>query len=345
MAGEEFIARGIEQAGQSIGAGIQSALQARAQQAAQSFRRLQQEEDKELDIALKMVDLQPEFAINKLNTIRKSRHVRRTGKLEGFEPIPMGPSILELARSLKELRKIPQSQEDFAKNRNEIFDSFENVSAKQLKQAQEFVIKEEKAEREQVQEQRKAVEFEQKQQFRPELREQENKLRTQFLKQSQDFIKIRDAFDRVQASAEEPSPAGQLALVFNFMKILDPGSVVRESEFANAANAGGVPEKIRRIHNNLLRTTQGKGAFLLSMNQQRDFVNRANKLFERQRSQHTKRSEQFTSLAQRQGLNPENVVLDVTPISQEKVPQNVTLDTDLSTLSDEQLKAIAEGRF
>ena len=44
-----------------------------------------------------------------------------------------------------------------------------------------------------------------------------------------------------------------VAMIFAFMKSLDPTSVVRESEYATAANAGvGVPEKIWKAYNRAL---------------------------------------------------------------------------------------------
>lgn len=54
---------------------------------------------------------------------------------------------------------------------------------------------------------------------------------------TKDFAKQATAYDRVVQSATDPSAAGDLSLIFNFMKVLDPGSVVRESEFATAAGA------------------------------------------------------------------------------------------------------------
>lgn len=42
-----------------------------------------------------------------------------------------------------------------------------------------------------------------------------------------------------------------IALVFKFMKALDPTSVVRETEFATAQNSAGIPEGIRNIFNRL----------------------------------------------------------------------------------------------
>lgn len=53
--------------------------------------------------------------------------------------------------------------------------------------------------------------------------------------------------------AKQGSPAAQIALVFSYMKTLDPTSVVRESEYATAENARGVPESIRNQYNKVLK--------------------------------------------------------------------------------------------
>jgi len=54
----------------------------------------------------------------------------------------------------------------------------------------------------------------------------------------------------VQASKGKTG-ASDIALVFNYMKLLDPTSVVREGEFATAKNAPGVPSAIRGTFNYL----------------------------------------------------------------------------------------------
>ena len=43
-----------------------------------------------------------------------------------------------------------------------------------------------------------------------------------------------------------------IAIVFKFMKALDPTSVVREGEFATAEKSAGVPEAVRNIYNRLI---------------------------------------------------------------------------------------------
>lgn len=48
------------------------------------------------------------------------------------------------------------------------------------------------------------------------------------------------------------SGPASIALVFKFMKALDPTSVVREGEFATAENSAGVPESVGNIYNKLV---------------------------------------------------------------------------------------------
>lgn len=43
--------------------------------------------------------------------------------------------------------------------------------------------------------------------------------------------------------------ASQIALIFSFMKVLDPSSTVREGEYATAQNTAGVEQKIRNAYN------------------------------------------------------------------------------------------------
>jgi hypothetical protein len=43
-----------------------------------------------------------------------------------------------------------------------------------------------------------------------------------------------------------------IAIVFKFMKALDPTSVVREGEFSTAENSAGTPEKIRNYYNKVI---------------------------------------------------------------------------------------------
>lgn len=108
---------------------------------------------------------------------------------------------------------------------------------------------------------------------------------------TKDFQKQAGAYTRVVQSAKNPSPAGDLSLIFNYMKVLDPGSVVRESEFATAAGARAeltraqesgtvipavVAQAMQRVETGLR----------LLPEQRQDFVNRAGMLYQGAVEQH-----------------------------------------------------------
>lgn len=129
------------------------------------------------------------------------------------------------------------------------------------------------------------------------------KLRGEFTKITKNFAEINDAYGRVQASAKNPSAAGDLALIFNYMKMLDPESVVRESEFATAAQAGSYGARIQALVN---RTVSGQR---LSEVQRNDFVDRSKKLYETANDIHQGREDEYKRLAKRYKVDPEDVII------------------------------------
>ena len=127
-------------------------------------------------------------------------------------------------------------------------------------------------------------------------------VRKEFTKLSGDFITVRDAFKKVQNTNEDA--AGDVAMIFNFMKILDPGSVVREGEQATAQNAAGVVERVRNMYNRLLTGEN------LTPEQRRRFRDQAGKTFEAQLETHLQQEKVFRKLSDNLGIPPEKVVID-----------------------------------
>lgn len=138
-------------------------------------------------------------------------------------------------------------------------------------------------------------------------------LRKEYTNLAGDFIKVQDSFGRIQASAKNPSPAGDLALIFNYMKMLDPGSTVREGEFSTAQNSSGVPEQIRAQWNKALTGER------LTPDIRNDFLGRAKMLYDVQSGQHKKLTEQFKGIGGRLGVDVLNVVPDLTASGQPTV--------------------------
>ncbi len=133
----------------------------------------------------------------------------------------------------------------------------------------------------------------------------ENALRDDYLKQAGTFITIRDGKNRLDSL--EKSGAGDMSLVFQFMKMLDPTSTVREGEYASAANSGGVPSAIQGYYNKAL----GEG--VIGDKARADILKQANKFYEKAAIQHDKLTTQFSDIAKRQKLNPDNVTVNLMP--------------------------------
>ncbi len=132
----------------------------------------------------------------------------------------------------------------------------------------------------------------------------ETGLRKEFTSVTADFAKQNDAYTRIKASAANPSAAGDMALIFNYMKLLDPGSVVRESEFALAAASGALDERVTAAFNKI------QSGQKLSAAQRADFVDRSKRLYTEARVNHKRRENEFKRIAKDNGLNPDNVVFD-----------------------------------
>lgn len=132
-------------------------------------------------------------------------------------------------------------------------------------------------------------------------------IRGEIFRASTDFTKVADAWDRISASAADPSAAGDLALIFNFMKMLDPGSTVREGEFATAQNSASVPGRLRSLYNNV---TEGER---LNEDQRADFLDQGQNLFESAADRNRFVVDDFVRLAERNGLAREDVVIERGP--------------------------------
>jgi hypothetical protein len=103
---------------------------------------------------------------------------------------------------------------------------------------------------------------------RPEV---EGKFRKEYNDQTQPYQTVKSAYGRVLSS--DDSAVGDLSLIFGYMKMLDPGSVVREGEFATAQNAAGVPERIMNIYNKLITGER------LNVSQRNSFKGQAKNLY------------------------------------------------------------------
>jgi hypothetical protein len=140
----------------------------------------------------------------------------------------------------------------------------------------------------------------------PEKRpEAEGKLRGEYRTATTVYQDVRNSFGRVQAAQD--TAVGDLSLIFGYMKMLDPGSVVREGEFATAQNAAGVPERILNVYN---RVRSGER---LTENQRGSFKKQAEDLFNVAANDERRVRDGISRIARNYGLNTDNIFIDAQP--------------------------------
>jgi hypothetical protein len=130
----------------------------------------------------------------------------------------------------------------------------------------------------------------------------EGKLRDSYLGQTKGFTDVHDAYGRVMASVKDPSPAGDIALIFNYMKMLDPGSTVREGEFATAESAGSIPTTVLNKYNKAISGER--------LGETRaDFIKQAGNLYQTAHKNYERNRKTFSDLATSYKLDPSRVAI------------------------------------
>lgn len=132
------------------------------------------------------------------------------------------------------------------------------------------------------------------------------KLRDEYLRETKPFWEVKDAYNRVVAA--QNTGVGDIALIFGYMKMLDPGSVVREGEFATASNSGGVPATIQNLYNKALNGER------LTSGQRKTFVGQAKKLYENAGIREREVRKGIQNVASPYGIREEEVFYTKSPV-------------------------------
>jgi hypothetical protein len=152
----------------------------------------------------------------------------------------------------------------------------------------------------------------------------EKDLRSEFTAQIKPYVELAQAYQKIEVAAKNPSAAGDIALVYGFMKVLDPGSVVREGEFATAANAGGIPDGIRNLYNKALTGSRLGSTEDETSKIRNDFLAQSRNIIESQRVLSGDLIDRYTNVAQGYKLDANQIVFD--PFKRIKTPAQIAAD-------------------
>jgi hypothetical protein len=113
---------------------------------------------------------------------------------------------------------------------------------------------------------------------------------------------MTSAYSQIQQSLKQGSPAGDLAGATKIMKLLDPGSVVRESELGMAMAATGLLDRVQN-YANLVVTGQK-----LTPQQRKEFQTLADALYGESVKQYNAKRSEYQGISARNGLNEDDVL-------------------------------------
>jgi hypothetical protein len=111
------------------------------------------------------------------------------------------------------------------------------------------------------------------------------------------YGEMQSAYGQITDSLKSNSPAGDLAAATKFMKLLDPGSVVRESELGMAMAASGALDRARNYAE--LRISGKK----LTPDQRKDFQDLSDKLFSTATTAYNAKRGEFEQMGIAYGLD------------------------------------------
>jgi hypothetical protein len=111
------------------------------------------------------------------------------------------------------------------------------------------------------------------------------------------FEETKAAKLQIDQAAKMATPAGDLAAATKIMKILDPGSVVRESELGMAMAATGVEDKVKNYAQMVIDGTK------LTPSQRKDFTELSNKLYNASAEQFNQKRGEYAGIAERNKLD------------------------------------------
>lgn len=121
--------------------------------------------------------------------------------------------------------------------------------------------------------------------------------------------------DKIENAIKSKSPAGDMSMIFAYMKLLDPNSTVREGEYATAQNATSIPDAIRNAYN---RAATGEK---LNEKQRQDFFNQAQNLVESHRVGYQKAYDEYADIAKLQGIDTRLIFGSAKPPQARQAPQ------------------------
>lgn len=129
----------------------------------------------------------------------------------------------------------------------------------------------------------------------------EEKIRKEWQGRSKVYNELQGTYKNIQSSSAAQTGAGDIALITSFMKMLDPGSVVRETEFATARDTAGLYAQLQNV------LQKAKDGQILKPEQRNQYVSLSKKYLDAAQEKAKQEKEDLGLVVKNYRLNPENV--------------------------------------
>jgi hypothetical protein len=126
----------------------------------------------------------------------------------------------------------------------------------------------------------------------------------EFRKVVEPAIKAKENLDIVTQAVKTGNPAGDMALIYSYVKMLDPGGRVTDSEVNMAGAQGALPAPIQSLYN----VIAGGGA--LNQAQRSEILDVVENIYGDRIKDYTKYRDFFSKHLQSYGLNPSTSLVD-----------------------------------
>lgn len=137
------------------------------------------------------------------------------------------------------------------------------------------------------------------------------KWRGEFAKLTANERAAADGFARIKAATakgvDKMTATDDIGLIYGFMKVQDPGSTVREGEYATAEQAAGIPARVLQLYN------KAKDGQKLTPAMRQQFLQTATQGAEQANESVRRRATEMIPTLTRMGVNPSDVI--VSPFS------------------------------
>lgn len=119
------------------------------------------------------------------------------------------------------------------------------------------------------------------------------------------YNEVSTAYNQIKTAISNPSPANDLAAATKFMKLLDPNSVVRDTELKLAMDASGVTDRLSNYGHRIMTGEK------LTETQRKDFYDAATQFFNVSQQNKNAIDAQYIDIAQKGGLSPDLIIRKV----------------------------------